>query len=101
MSNSEHIDEPRQEEEKSNNPESIKSYNILKNLGDNLVKDMEITELALCPECNNSLFSDFLKALTLLECGYVYHRLNFALHICRGIAYLNALGINNKFITMF
>lgn len=35
---------------------------------------MEITELALCPECNNSLFSDSLKALTLLECGYVYHR---------------------------
>ncbi|CAB4426025.1 unnamed protein product [Rhizophagus irregularis] len=70
------------------------------NLGDDLVKDMEITELALCPECNNSLFSDSLKALTLLECGYVYHRLNFALHICRGIAYLNALGINNKFITM-
>ncbi|UZO16456.1 uncharacterized protein OCT59_007844 [Rhizophagus irregularis] len=60
---------------------------------------MEITELALCPECNNSLFSDSLKALTLLECGYVYHRLNFALHICRGIAYLNALGINNVRVT--
>ncbi|PKY42716.1 hypothetical protein RhiirA4_456571 [Rhizophagus irregularis] len=119
--------------------EKERTWREKSNLGDDLVKDMEITELALCPECNNSLFSDSLKALTLLECGYVYHRkkgtrgtgskmdvdeeqnndyddgeiestrpkktgsasssnkgkkraneeLNFALHICRGIANLS------------
>ena len=35
---------------------------------------MEIPELELCAECNNSLFSDPLKALTLFECRYAYHR---------------------------
>ncbi|CAB4400772.1 unnamed protein product [Rhizophagus irregularis] len=51
------------------------AYNILKSLEDNAVRDIEFSELGPCTECDNEILSLPLKALTLLSCGHVFHRL--------------------------
>ncbi|RIA80043.1 hypothetical protein C1645_745516 [Glomus cerebriforme] len=53
----------------------ILAYNILKSLGDDLVKDMKILELGLCSECNNEILSLNLRPFTTLSCGHTYHKL--------------------------
>ncbi|CAB4492069.1 uncharacterized protein OCT59_002356 [Rhizophagus irregularis] len=53
----------------------ILAYNILKSLGDDLVKDMKIPELGPCSECNNEILSLNLRPFTTLSCGHTYHRL--------------------------
>ncbi|PKC01171.1 hypothetical protein RhiirA5_427135 [Rhizophagus irregularis] len=58
----------------------ILAYNILKSLGNDLVKDMKIPELGPCLECNNEILSLNLRPFTTLSCGHTYHRLCGAQH---------------------
>ncbi|RGB23531.1 hypothetical protein C1646_677047 [Rhizophagus diaphanus] len=52
----------------------ILAYNILKSLGDDLVKDMKVPELKPCSECNDEILSLNLKLFTTLSCEHTYHR---------------------------
>jgi hypothetical protein len=47
----------------------------LKNLEDDILGDKEIPELEQCPECNNEILTRSLKAITILSCGHIYHRI--------------------------
>ncbi|PKK58120.1 hypothetical protein RhiirC2_763589, partial [Rhizophagus irregularis] len=51
------------------------SYSILKYLKDEIVGDKEILELGPCSECTNNILSLPIKALTILSCGHIFHRL--------------------------
>ncbi|GBB94792.1 hypothetical protein RclHR1_24120004 [Rhizophagus clarus] len=51
------------------------AYNILKYLKDDIVGDKEILELEPCSECMNNILGLPLKALTILSCGHLFHRL--------------------------
>ncbi|CAI2201595.1 7422_t:CDS:1, partial [Funneliformis geosporum] len=51
------------------------AYNILKYLEDEIVKDKEIPELEPCSECTNNIQGLPLKAITILSCGHLFHRL--------------------------
>ncbi|UZO26261.1 uncharacterized protein OCT59_018499 [Rhizophagus irregularis] len=43
------------------------AYSILKKLGDDIVKDIEFTELEKCPQCDKDI-------LSVLSCAHVFHR---------------------------
>ncbi|RGB29281.1 hypothetical protein C1646_766763 [Rhizophagus diaphanus] len=64
MSNSEEI--PTETLESTKDPESYQ---------DEIVGDKEIPELGPCSECTNNILSLPIKALTILSCGHIFHRL--------------------------
>src|SRR5688572_1905243 len=51
------------------------AYNILKNLEDDIVSEKEIPELDQCSECNNGILTRPPKAISILSCGHVFHRI--------------------------
>src|SRR5437764_14003772 len=51
------------------------AYNILKNLEDDILGDKEIPELERCSECNNEILTRPSKAITILSCGHIFHRI--------------------------
>jgi len=50
------------------------AYNILKETEDNIVKDIEISEILQCSECKEKVLLIPFKAFTVLACGHVFHR---------------------------
>ena len=48
---------------------------ILKNLGDDIVRNKEIPNLDQCSECNNEILTRPPKAITILSCGHTFHRI--------------------------
>lgn len=50
------------------------AYNILKKLGDDIVKDVGFTELEKCPQCDKDILTPSFEAFTVLVCGHAYHR---------------------------
>ncbi|CAB4418438.1 unnamed protein product [Rhizophagus irregularis] len=50
------------------------AYNILKKLGDDIVKDAEFTELEKCPQCDKDILTPSFEAFIILACGHVFHR---------------------------
>jgi hypothetical protein len=50
------------------------AYNILKNL-DDFVSEKAIPELDQCSECNNEILTRPPKAISILSCRHVFHRI--------------------------
>jgi len=50
------------------------AYNILKKLGDDVVKDRQFVEIGSCRECGNEILGLVYEPLTILACGHIYHR---------------------------
>jgi len=51
------------------------TYNVLKTFEDSLVDDIEVPELDECSKCNNKVFLRPIKAVTILSCGHIFHRI--------------------------
>lgn len=45
------------------------TYNILRNLEDNIISEKEIPELNQYSECNNEILTCLLKAISILSCS--------------------------------
>ncbi|CAJ0749652.1 332_t:CDS:2 [Entrophospora sp. SA101] len=62
------------------------AYNILKKLGDVVVKDRHFVEIGSCGECGNEILGLVYEPFTILACGHIYHRKciekNFLSNIC-------------------
>src|SRR5437764_11960241 len=50
------------------------AYNILKKLGDVVVKDTQFVEIGSCGECGNEILGLDYEPFTILACGHIYHR---------------------------
>ncbi|CAG8657007.1 4053_t:CDS:1 [Paraglomus occultum] len=51
------------------------AYNILKTFEDSLVDNIEIPELDECSKCSNKIVLQPIKAVTILSCGHIFHRI--------------------------